>query len=317
MAFLFLLLFFMYIFPVIFLGVPVIRTSPIFATILLVLGIILWSIQTYKISKFISLPNKLAKKHLRVQENGKPVQAKILASEDSGFLEGDTEKKLLVSFPNLAGNQVKTYISLVDSKVHERRFEPGKDLDLRLNQNGFDPPLTHGGGQYQTIVRPWAWIWLVFNILYMIGFFLLSYYLQSDGYGWRFLNPFSPWLWAPLSGISTLGHFQGALVDEDIVEASYQFKSFKSRKDFGELLLYGQTTQGEIMTYGQTGLYINEQPQIRFNLKFTNAQGVQVVKTFKTIVLLTDLGHLKLGKVEVLYLPRRDDIFMAQYLDEE
>lgn len=98
MAFLFLLLFFMYIFPAFFLGVPVIRTTPIFATILLVLGIILWSIHTYKISKFISLPNKLARKHLRVQENGKPVQAKILASADSGFLEEDTEKNYWSAF---------------------------------------------------------------------------------------------------------------------------------------------------------------------------------------------------------------------------
>lgn len=313
----FLPLFFMYIFPLFFLGIPPIRTNPIFATVLLFLGFILWMVQTYLISKFATQPKKLARNHQRVQETGKPVQAEILGYENEGVVEGYPSKNLLASFSNLAGNQVKTYISVLDTKEHEKRFEPGKKIDLKLNQSGFEPAFTLGTAKYDSEVRPWAWGWVIFNILYMVGFFLISYYFQSDGYGWRFLNPFTPWIWAPISGIIILRIIMKLFGSQDVIEGFHELGSFESDENFGELLLYGKTSQGEIVNFSQTGTFINEQPQVRFNIQFFNELGDLVNKSFKKIVPLTELHQLKKGKVEVLYLPRKTDIFMVQYLDEK
>lgn len=303
-------LFFMYVFPLFFINLPTIRTTPIIATFLLILGIILWLVETYMISKFISQPRKMVKKHNELQRSGKPVKARILAVENQGNVDGDIEKKLLVSFINLAGNPVKTNITLVDSKDHEKRFEPGKEIGLMLNQKEFEPPIAFGLGQYETTPRLWAWVWMFFNVLYMIVYFLVSYYLHSDGYGWRFLNPTSAWLWTPIGGIAILIFLQGALSSQDITEEYQELKSFKSRKNFGELLLYGKTTKGQIIGYSQTGTYINEQPEIRFKVQFPNERGDMLSKTFKNVVPLTELHQLKKGEVEVLYLPGNPDIYM-------
>ncbi|WP_297377613.1 hypothetical protein [uncultured Helcococcus sp.] len=310
-----LILFFMYVFPIPFIGIPTIRTTPIIATILLVVGIILWSIQSYLISKFITNPKKMAKKHQRVRDTGKITQAEILDSQNIGIQDGYPLKNLLIRFTNLAANPVKAIIQLIDSKEHEKRFEPGKTIDLKLNQRGSDPAFTFGEGEFITESRPWAWAWLIFNIVYMIVFFLVTYYFKNEGYGWRFLNPFTSWLWAPIAGISILKYLLKSGIEQDIISQYHEISSSNSKKDIGELLLYGRSTEGEIVSYGQTGLYVNEQPQLRFNMKFIDDIGNTVNKSFKKVIPLTKLHELKLGKVEVLYLPRNTDIFMISFVD--
>ena len=317
MVFIVLIVFFMYIFPLFFLSLPVVRTTPYVATALLVIGLILWLVQTYMISKFITEPKKQAKQHKKVQQTGKAIQAQVLAWEYDGLIEDDPSKKILLRFTNLVGSQVKTYMHLVDTKEHEKRFEPGKEITIKLNKSGFEPPFTVGKGEYETPPRPWIWLWLIFNILYMIGFFLASYYIQSDGYGWRFLNPFSPWLWEPIYGIFILNFLLKTSHSQDIITEFYQLKSFRSEKEFGELLLYGKITQGEIINYSQTGTYINEQPQVRFDVHFLNDQGDILNKSFKQIIPLTDLHELKKGEAEIIYLPRDTDIFMVQPFQSE
>lgn len=302
----------MYIFPIFFLTIPVIRTTPYVATALLVLGVILWLVQTYMISKFITIPRKQAKQHRRVQRSGKAVQAEVLASDHDGLIDDEPSKKTLLRFTNLVGSQVKIYIHLVDTKEHEKRLEPGKEITIKLNQNGFEPPFTVGKGEYETSPRPWIWLWLIFNLLYMVGFFLLSYYLQSNGFGWRFLNPFSPWLWAPVLGIFIINFLLKTFGSQDIITEFYPLQSFRSNKNFGELLLYGKTTQGEIINFSQTGTYINEQPQVRFDVHFSDEWGDLLSKEFKQIIPLTDLHELKKGEAEVIYLPSDTDIFMVK-----
>lgn len=302
----------MYIFPIFFLTIPVIRTTPYVATALLVLGVILWLVQTYMISKFITIPRKQAKRHRRVQRSGKAVQAEVLASDHDGLIDDEPSKKILLSFTNLVGSQVKTYIHLVDTKEHEKRFDPGKEITIKLNQNGFEPPFTVGKGEYETSPRPWIWLWLIFNLFYMVGFFFISYYLQSDGFGWRFLNPFSPWLWAPVLGIFNIDFLLKIFGSQDIITEFYPLQSFRSNKDFGELLLYGKTTQGEIVNFSQTGTYINEQPQVRFDVHFLDELGDLLNKRFKQTIPLTALHELKKGEAEVIYLPRDTDIFMVK-----
>lgn len=311
-----LILFFMYVFPIFFIAIPSVRTTPFFATVLLVVGIILWSIQSYLISKFITNPNKMAKKHQRVRDTGKITKAEILDSKNIGSEDGYPLKDLLIRFTNLVGSQVKACIQLVDSKEYEKRFEPGKTVELKLNQRGSDPAFTFEEGEYITKSRPWAWVWLFFNIIYMIVLFLVTYYFQNDGYGWRFLNPFTSWLWAPLSGIFMLKDFLKPNVEKDIISEYHEISSSNSKKDFGELLLYGRTTEGEILSYGQTGLHVNEQPQLRFNMKFIDDMGNTVNKSFKKVIPLTELHEIKLGKVEVLYLPRNTNIFALSFVEE-
>lgn len=307
--------FFMYIFPLFFLALPVLRTTPIFATVLLCLGIILWMIMNYQILGFIRKPGQLARRHRQASQGGKRVLAEIIASRHMGMVGGLPQKELLLSFPNLVGQVIRSKMSVLDSKAHLNRFEPGNQVPIKLNRTGFEPPFTLEGADYVRSSRPWAWFWLLFNTIYMIGFFLLSYYLQSDGFGWRFLNPFSPWLWAPIIGIVLLKLLGGSF-NQDIIEPSFGLSTARSSKDVGELLLYGVNAPGELIDYAQTGTYINEQPQIRFKLQYLDQAGTIATTSFQSVIPLTQLHKLSPGEVEVLYLPGRSDILMVDFLND-
>ncbi|MDI9498480.1 MAG: hypothetical protein QM270_08370 [Bacillota bacterium] len=307
--------FFMYVFPLFFLSEPGSRTTPVFATILLAFGTVLWLLQSLKIGSFITRPRKLARKHRRVRESGRQVEARILAHEQVGETQGMPELQLLLSFLNLVGSQVRARLTIVDSRAHERRFEQGKHVDLRLNQNGFEPAFTGAAAICERKSRLWAWFWLVFNIAYATGLFLASYRLHSNGYGWRFLHPFSPWIMAPAIGVFMLGFFSRMIKSaEDVIHPGYSLGPVNSKADFGELLLYGVTARGEILNYSQTGTYIIEQPEIRFEISIHQDYGETERRSFRQVVQLTDMHRLTRGEVEVLYLPHKKGVFMLDYL---
>ncbi|MDK6863908.1 hypothetical protein [Nosocomiicoccus ampullae] len=317
MIFILLIFFFMYVFPIFFLYLPVIRTTSIVATILLVVGVVLYLVQTFMIYKFVTRPQKLLTQHEDIRYSGQLVHAEILNEEVIQESNHEISKRLLVQFLNLAGNPVKSYVKVVDSKPHEHRFERGKTIDLKLNKNGFQPPFTLNDGEYETKTSPFASVWIIFNIVYMIGFFIVTYYVQNDGYGWRFLSPVTSWLWAPISGIILLRILLKLSSSFDIVMRYHPLISFNSEEEFGELLLYGKTVEGEILSYSQTGLHVNEQPQVLFSIQYVTDEGKKLTKRIKNVISLTELHELKKGKAEIIYLPRDTDIFMVQFIEDE
>lgn len=307
--------FFMYVFPLFFMWEGPPRTQPYVATFFLVLGAILWLVQTLMISSIARGPKRLKKSHQKVQDHGKDVRAKIQSYRNLGDQGGYPEMELSVTFENLAGNEIDTLVTVIDSKPHEKRYEPGKDIGLKLNQKGFQPAFTIAGAQYETHGRPWAWLWMVFNLAYAIGLFVFTYQRFSQGYGWRFMSPFIPWFWAPIQGIIMIAFFM-KLMDpfQDLtIQTDYDFKSRKTKGNIGELILYGRKTKGEIVDFSRTGTYINEQPEIRFDVLYKNEYGDLVETSFKQVIDMIEIHKLKKDSIDLIYLPGKKDMIMAKY----
>ena len=139
--------FFTYIFPLFFLAEQTERSTPS-SQCSLVVGTILWLVLSGLITTFITGPRKQMRKHKRIQATGKPVRAQVLSYEVTGETQGMPNLDVIIGFVNLVGSQVKAKLSLVDSKPHERRFQPGGYMDLRLNQENFEPALTGAEADY-------------------------------------------------------------------------------------------------------------------------------------------------------------------------
>lgn len=75
------------------------------------------------------------------------------------------------------------------------------------------------------------------------------------------------------------------------------------------LVVFGKKAAAEVMEITPTATTINDQPQIRFSLNFTDEKGPTHYKTLKKVVLLTDLYHQQIGSREALYLPENPNIF--------
>ncbi len=260
------------------------------------------------------------KKLQKIQKKGKLVEAKILSCEKAGESEGMPKLELLLSFINLAGSPARVRLTVVDSKPQENKYEPGKYIDLRLNQNGFNPAFAVAGASYKADKRLWVWGWLIFNIAYAAGLFLISYKQHSGGNGWLFLHPASPWMFAPVTGIALLALpafiSPASKKAEDIIRPGYALSSMYSIVDFGELLLYGHAAPGEIQNYAQTSVWQGPDPQIRFDISIKQEYGEPELLSSLFGVQVADLHNLRTGEVEVLYLPHKKNVIMLDYTSD-
>jgi hypothetical protein len=67
------------------------------------------------------------------------------------------------------------------------------------------------------------------------------------------------------------------------------------------MVLHGIKTTGTILSYGQTGMYINEQPQVQFEIEYTDQRGIRRTILYKKIVSLLDIHKIATGSKEIMY----------------
>lgn len=288
--------FFAFIFPLFFSYVAEFPSSALMATIALVVGIILWIIfmsQTYK--QLIGRPKSMKDNIASLLRNGRPVQGEII---DKAILARGQDQmeslEVIVQFQNLSGTMVTHDFQFIDSKPHQRRFEVGNSIKLRLNTTGKSPVVITEGSE--AVFNPkMGIIALLLLVVYMIGTFIGHYYFFSNGTGWRFLSLWHPWLMTPIIGLFFMVLM--AKVSRGFTIGTANLKQQE------QLLLYGKPATAIIQRADQTGTYINEQPQIKFILNFNDERGQSHVVTFKKVVPLTQLHIIQKGEQHILYLP--------------
>lgn len=263
------------------------------------LGTLLWLIIIWLSARF--LLNRVffdKRKLLHAVKAGQPVIARILEKRVCNVIGSMEGLVLRLSFINLSGATIEADYELNDSRPPERRYEPGSSLEMRAYNDGKQVYLLPAG--IQVSVRAFvvvAYIFLFLLILTVaVGYLLLSYRWESQGYGWRFLKLWHPWILVPAINLGTV--FVGSL-----------FLKFIGRLTSGNTgqplrwALYGIRTKASVLRYEQTGTMVNDQPQIRFELVFTDQKGVRQQVQHKEIVSLVDLHHLHAGERDIVYLP--------------
>lgn len=313
-----LLLFFLYVFPFFFFFIPTPPLPSVVDTSLLVLGVVLWLFQTVQVYRIIRSGPKAAKQLQELQRTGVRVKAEVIESRTIGEIKGLPSISLRLRFNNLAGYPVEAVTEVLDSKPWERRFEPGKSVELKLNRNGFSPAFTIASSNPEGSTSVLGWLWFVFSLVYPVALLMASNFIQGqmfpefvqhDGGVWSLLTtPSINWLMGSIIGIFVLKSFRWI--------AAGGFLSSKSSDDSGELLLHGIAVPGEVIDYWQTGMYINEQPMINFEIQYQTLTGELVRKSHRQVVLLTELHTLKKGPVEVHYLPNRAGAFDVTFLED-
>ena len=284
--------FFAFVFPLFFSFSANFTWSPIWSTVSLGIGLIAWIFfirWTYKTS--VSEPKKLQKNIREVVEHGQLEQGRVLRKallkQQEGV--GDT-LEVDVEFKNLSGTIVQHTFEFIDSKPHNKRYEVGNVLNLRLNREGTSPSVLLADTQSK--VNTGIGVFAVgFVLVYMIGTFIVHYAIFSNGDGWRFVTLWHPWVFTPFTAyfVFNIGGLFG--------------KMFGGNMSEDKLLLYGKRAQAKVQKASQTGTYINEQPQVRFILNYQDDKGQEHVVDFKQIVSLTEMHVLQKDTRDILYLP--------------
>lgn len=303
------ILFFIFIFPMIFEYAPMIgrgmdssfrQSSPWASITYLAIGTLAWlSFIFWYYRRFVRPLNREFNNVDKILREGKPVTARV---EKKKIKDEKPEYQVLeleLSLNNLSGTTVLVSYEINDTKPEVKRYEVGKSISMRLDPELRPPALLPENVQAsrdtpQTRTYYFGFIALIF---FCIGYLLFSYWLQNNGFGWRFLHFWHPWMTIPFWGL----FFGWIMLDLFVGKMLGSFAG--GSKEEQELVFKGKAANAVVVKAEQSGTYINEQPQIQFEIKFTDDRGQIHSASFKKIVSLMDLHNVGQTNRVILYMP--------------
>lgn len=230
-----------------------------------------------------------------ILQNGVPRDARII---DYKLLKYIPQKNMnlievRLSFPNRSNTVIEHKMMFHDAKPHEKRFEVGNTVKVLLNPKVSQEPFFILSDQkvgFNTSGMFLRIVFLVLLIAYVIGLYCYFYWRESFDFGWRFLTFMHPIIF---SGVMTIIY---VLVFQLIFG-----RFFKNTKE-ERILFSGRSAEADIISVSETGLTVNDQPQIMFQLSFKDFRGTEHITVYKKIVSRLNMSSVpKKGTVEIMY----------------
>ncbi|WP_374163717.1 hypothetical protein [Arcticibacter sp. MXS-1] len=275
-----------------------VEVNPSIAFFYLGLSVLLWGV-VFLFTFFLLIKNSFVARGRmeKLMLEGKRLNARIVGVKPEGKqAPNETSRLLTLEFENLEGETVRHDLQVQDSESDEGRYATGKTVYLRLDESLKKAPYVVLEGSVGK-VRPWYFlIWTLFlaAVLYYYNF---SYDLENAGYGWRFMTLGHPLIVSP-----------GCIVFfTAIVYLFLRFLIFP-KMNIGRgtyvLKFKGRRARAKVTNVTQTGTYINEQPEVKFDVEF-EAGGQVRRSTITKIVPLVDIGLVKTeSEKTVFYDPK-------------
>lgn len=271
--------------------------NPWLALSILSISIILWLIvligyfRKWILQIFISKRNIERLKNKGVLREAKIIQAKKTSKPDAKL--NTYELELL--FKNLVDTEITTKTIVTDAKPHQRRFEVGKKVTIILNREIEQEPhfiiaTTEVGINFARVLLI-VLGWSLFAVA-VIGYYFYSYKTESYGMGWRFISFGHPLIVCPLVLLFfrfLLKFIYNKLTGLGGDSALIKFKGIK--------------TWAKLIKVSQTGTYINDQPEVRFELEYTDDKHHVHRNSLKKVIGLLELDITKQEQIEIFYLP--------------
>lgn len=286
--------------------------DPWLALGILVLSVILWSMVLsswfYKwiVVNFTAKSNIAYLNKHGISRKAEILEAVKISKENSRY----TVYELLLSFKNLVNTEITQKTVVNDSKPQQNRFEKGKTVEIRIDQDMKRKPYFIFAGTEASInvlvitLITLGWMALVALIA---GYYIYSYLTENNGTGWRFIAYWHPLVVCP----AILLFYKGIL-------SFFLRKLTGGYKAAPELIKFkGIRTTARLISADQTGTYINEQPMVLFKLEYTDEKNQIRRAEIKKIVNLLDLNQVRQRNADIFYLkedPGR--IAFADDLDE-
>lgn len=230
-----------------------------------------------------------------ILKNGIPRDAEII---DYKLVKYNRKKninmiQIVLSFQNLKNILIRHEMMFFDTKPQEKRFEAGKTVKVLLNPDTLRKPYFILSGiqtkfkMTNMIIRV---VFVIFMICYVIGLYTYFYLRESFDFGWRFLTFMHPII------------FSGVMFLLTILAYRLIIGKFMKNTKEERILFAGRNAEAQIISVNQTGLTVNDQPQLIFQVSFKDFRGTEHIAVYKKIVRLLDLASVpKQGTVEIIY----------------
>lgn len=214
--------------------------------------------------------------------------------------EGFEEKELIVHFNNFRKQPVSYPIVLMDRRPEQRRYEKGKPIQLRIDDTlKISPYIIVDAESVELKMKTailYFGLWFLALVLF-ICCLVWVYQTESQGYGWRFLQLYHPLIIS--LGILLLFIGIWRFVIAKLTTAQIGQKDGK----IAELIFYGERATAMVKNVSQTGVYINEQPQLKYEMYFTDSKGQRHDFSLKKVLGFLELDKARETSKQILYLP--------------
>ena len=271
-------------------------SSPYWALAYLAVSLVLWSwllIRYFRLWILRPIHEERALRQL-VRE-GIPREAEVVASRTlEKKVQGFPEIQVVLEFENISGTSIRETVPIVDMRPELRRFAVGQRVRLRLSKQLSKPPLiAFVDSEFSQDKLRWGATilgWLL-SVGVVVAYYVLSYQYEQQGTGWRFLTFFHPLLICPLALLGLRWLMEGGLG-----------KFFLGSDEALRLKYEGYRAEARLLGAEQTGTYINEQPQVRFELEYKDSKGKTHRANFKKVVDLLDMAITRAETIPIFYL---------------
>lgn len=230
-----------------------------------------------------------------ISQNGIPRDAEII---DYKLVKYNPKTNInmihiVLSFQNLRNAPIRQEMMFYDTKPQEKRFEKGKIIKVLLNPvPSKEPYFILSGMQTKFKINNLTirLVFIAFMMVYIVGLYSYFYRRESFNFGWRFLTFVHPII---LSGVIFL---------VTILIVNYIVGKFVRNKKDEHILFAGRNTEGQLMSVSETGLMVNDQPQLIFQVGFKDYKGNDHIAVYKKVVSLLNLSSVpKSGNIEIIY----------------
>lgn len=272
------------------------RSAPWLAVLLLALSLALWLVLLLAFLHYLLLGPPRALHRVRsILANGEPRTTLIKQAEQTGVhVRGFAQWKLQLAFQNLSGTPISEQMLVVDSKPQLQRFVVGNHLDARLSRTPGEFPNVVLDGAHPELDVASLWrrgIGGGIAIVVVASAYVFTYRLQSEGLGWTFLSFGHPLLVCPLV---LCGYALGLRLLGRLLHADARGDALKYR---------GIGVEARVLKVRQTGTYLNEQPQVEFQLEYTDREGAVRQASVRRFIPLIELANIPREQVTLLYDP--------------
>lgn len=273
------------------------HSSPAVVQICLVLSVLLWLLGIFLLCKrWIWGVFKMQDRIKWLTTQGVQIPARITDCVSTGPSAGKNAEPLEVVFvfANFAGAMVTERMQINDSKPYERRYEVGKTMNLRLDPDIKPPYLLPEDTrtQLRTGVLALRASGIALFVLAIIGYYFFSYRYEGHQVSWNFLVFWHPLILCALMTILFIV-FNIGRIGSILVGGKHNLR----------LKFYGKKTKATLRNATQTGLTINNQPQVLFEIEYEDDLGKKYQVKFKKIVSLLNLDMAREKELMIFYLP--------------
>lgn len=246
---------------------------------------------------FVSQRNILEILRSGIRLEGKILESKILNSSRKSM----EKRELTLSLQNLKDEPILHKMEVLDSKPHQQRFTVGNSVAIRVDSGFTKTPFWVLEGIQAKISHRLFVIWFL-SLIAIMGYFVVVYNLESNGQGWQFFS-----FWHPLMISAVSIYVFGGIFYMIFTKILGKFKGRNGIK----LKFAGRKTLAKILHISQTGTYINNQPQVKFNLEYKDHLGRTRLAELKKIVSLLDVGNLNQQTEKEIFFLEEDPAQIA------